>query len=250
MLHRSPGTSPSPPPIHPIHLPSQATPSRCDVIVGCEDGLLGCIMGSGAPFGHSGEEAPSNASTSTHPLTHSGDASPGSAAAQAQTLAAAVLERMVRVSIGDAAVLEEEDEAAAASAAAAAAAAAMAAAEAAVAGVFRAIRGHDAAVLCLGVMSYVIALKQAPQPCFAQPLRMQVRWQSRFLVRRRRRPPGLEQVPASPFPCSQCTVARSFFALHQHLHINFCSFPEPAPVCSHTPSLQHPSRTRAGCGTV
>jgi hypothetical protein len=82
--------------------------------------------------------------TASHPTAHSVDS-------EAQFAASAALERMIRVATADAAGLEAE-EVAQVSAAAAAAAAAFAAAEEQDSGVFRAVRVHDAAVLCAGVM--------------------------------------------------------------------------------------------------
>ena len=131
----------------------QATPLRCDVIVGCEDGLLGCIMGCGhpsVPDEHAANEASSFSYHATAP--HCTVDSVGSEACLA---AAAALERMIHVATSDEADLQAEDAVRAASAASAAAAAAILAAEAHDAGVFRAIRVHDAAVLCAGCMSYV-----------------------------------------------------------------------------------------------
>jgi len=137
-----------------ITLPLQATPRRCDVIVGCEDGLLGCIMGSGGSgsgvsCAHA-DAATSDDSTSDRHETVDArtDASDATAAA------AAALERIVRAATSDAAELEAEEAAAVAASAAAAAAAAVSAAETQDAGVFRAIRVHDAAVLCVSVMLY------------------------------------------------------------------------------------------------
>jgi hypothetical protein len=82
-----------------------------------------------------------------------------SLASEAQDAAATALERIVRVATSDAADLE----AAAAAAAAAASAAAIAAAESEVAGVFRAVRVHDAAVMCLGVMTCAKSHTQPPR---------------------------------------------------------------------------------------
>ena len=128
----------------------QATPLRCDVIVGCEDGLLGCIMGCGTL--HQTRDATNYASLPSHL----------SLASEAQDAAATALERIVLVATSDAADLEAAD----AAEAAAAAAAAIAAAESEVAGVFRAVRVHDAAVMCLGVMkcamSHTQPLRVAP----------------------------------------------------------------------------------------
>ena len=157
MLH----PSPSAPPRVPVEPASsrrahtftlQATPLRCDVIVGCEDGLLGCIMGCGArnagsdaaachqPAEHEASSS-NNDLTASHPTAHSVDS-------EAQFAASAALERMIRVATADAAGLEAEEVAQVS----AAAAAAFAAAEEQDAGVFRAVRVHDAAVLCAGVM--------------------------------------------------------------------------------------------------
>jgi hypothetical protein len=120
----------------------QATPLRCDVIVGCEDGLLGCIMGCGIPR----QTPDSSDALSPVPLSLAHDA------------AATALDRMLRVATGDAMDLEAEDVIEAAAAAAAAAAATIAAAECADAGIFRAIRVHDAAIMCLGVMMCAMTL--------------------------------------------------------------------------------------------
>jgi hypothetical protein len=137
----------------------QATPLRCDVIVGCEDGLLGCILGCGSPSVH-GRGPANEASSSSHhaPSSHR---SVDPVGADACLAAAAALERIIRVVMSDEADLQAEDAAQAASAAAAAAAAAIEAAEAHDAGVFRAIRVHDAAVLCAGVMSYAFMSRTA-----------------------------------------------------------------------------------------
>ncbi len=124
------------------------------MIVGCEDGLLGCILGSGVSSGDSGEDSLGGASSS---IPRHADCCNSAVAFQARTAAAVVLERMIRNAIGDAAALEEEDDAEVAAAAAAASAAAIAAAEKEEAGFFRAIRVHNAAVLCVGVMSCVVA---------------------------------------------------------------------------------------------
>ena len=120
----------------------QATPLRCDVIVGCEDGLLGCIMGCGIP----------------HQTPDSSDALSPIPLSLAQDAAASALDRMVRVATGDAMDVEAEDVIEAAAAAAAAAVATIAAAECADAGIFRAVRVHDAAIMCLGVMMCAVAL--------------------------------------------------------------------------------------------
>ena len=142
----------SPPHTALITLPLQATPRRCDVIVGCEDGLLGCIMGSG---GSGVSCAHADAATSDDSTSDRyGTVDARTDASDATAAAAAALERIVRAATSDAAELEAEEAAAAAASAAAAAAAAVSAAEKQDAGVFRAIRVHDAAVLCVSVMLY------------------------------------------------------------------------------------------------
>jgi hypothetical protein len=122
------------------------------VVVGCEDGLLGCIMGSGVPLPHA-DAATSHDSAGGRDGTE-GARTDVAAASDATAAAAAAVESIVRAATGGAAEIEAEQAAEVAAAAAAAAAAAIAAAEAQDAGVFRAIRVHDAAVLCVGVMTY------------------------------------------------------------------------------------------------
>ena len=121
------------------------------MVVGCEDGLLGCIMGSGVPLPHA-DAANSDDSACGRDGTESARTDVA-AASDATAAAAAAVESIVRAATGGAAEIEAE-QAAEVAAAAAAAAAAIEAAEAQDAGVFRAIRVHDAAVLCVGVMTY------------------------------------------------------------------------------------------------
>jgi hypothetical protein len=138
------------PPFHCTHrVYRQATPLRCDVIVGCEDGLLGCIMGCGGTSvrtDHAASDDRAAKETSSHGHHSAAHATAGPANLEARASAAAALERMICVATSDDAALQSED-------AVEAAAAAVAAAEACDAGVFRAVRVHDAAVLCAGVMS-------------------------------------------------------------------------------------------------
>ncbi len=102
---------------------------------------------------------PNPGSACHHPAEHEASSSNNDATAsrttvhsEAQFFARSALERIIRAATGDAVDLQAEEEAQVSAAAAAAAAAAFAAAEEQDAGVFRAVRVHDAAVLCAGVM--------------------------------------------------------------------------------------------------
>jgi hypothetical protein len=124
----------------------QATRLRCDVIIGCEDGLLGCIMGCGIPRGFINDAVTEVSGAVT---THMVDFS------EAKAAASAIVDRMVRVATSVARDTEDEETA---QGAAAVSVQAISAAELRDAGVFRAVRVHNAAVLCVGVMTCAITV--------------------------------------------------------------------------------------------